>query len=172
MSHQNPRARVTPRKARRNCLAGFSLIELLIVVAIILIIAAIALPNLMRSRIAANETTAIANLRTISTANVIYTTQWGIGYAAQLADLGGSGAISPTSAQLLDPILAGSTKNGYTYTYVAGPVSPGGTIDTYSINVDPQNPGTSGQRYFFMNESGVIRQNATAVATVSDMPIQ
>ena len=156
-----------PRASR-----GFSLIELLIVVAIILIIASIAIPNLMRARMAANETAAVANLRTISTANVIYSTQWGIGYAAQLADMGGTGAFSPTAAQLIDVILASSAKNGYTFTYVSAPPSLAGIVDSYTVNVAPLNPGTTGQRYFFMSESGIIRANPSAPASVSDTPIQ
>jgi prepilin-type N-terminal cleavage/methylation domain-containing protein len=159
--------RVAQGKAR-----GFSLIELLIVVAIILIIAAIAIPNFMRARIQANEAAAISNLRTVSTANVIYTTQWAVGYAAQFSYLGGSGTPTATGAVLIDVILAGGAKNGYTYTYTAGPISPSGTIDSYTITADPLNPGATGQRYFFMNESGVIRTSLTAQATVTDPPIQ
>ena len=68
---------------------GFSLIELLIVVAIILIIAAIAIPTLLRSKIAANESSAVASLRTITTAETTYSSSWGVGYAAVLDNLGG-----------------------------------------------------------------------------------
>lgn len=69
---------------------GFSLIELMIVVAIILIIAAIAIPNLLRARIAANESSAVASLRTITTAEVTYASSWGAGYAGVLDNLGGA----------------------------------------------------------------------------------
>ena len=158
------------RARRLRC--GFSLIELLIVVAIILVIAAIAIPNFLRARITANEAAAIGNLRNITTANVVYSTTYNIGYAALLADLGGTGALGPNSSQLLDVILTSGAKNGYMYTYVAGPVNAVGIIDSYVINADPISPGTTGQRYFFMDASGLIRTSSTAQATVTSAPIQ
>ena len=162
-----------PAPSGRQREGGFSLIELLIVVAIILIIAAIALPNLMRARMAANETSAIASLRNITTANVVYSTAYGIGYSALLSYLGGpAGPASSTNAQLIDPILSGGAKSGYAYTYTAGPPNALGMIDSYSIAADPLVPGRTGTRYFFVNESGVIRANATVPATVADNPIQ
>ncbi len=95
---------------------GFSLIELLIVVAIILIIAAIAIPNLMRSRMAANEASAVGSLRTINTSEVTYFTSYGIGFAP-LLNLGGPiGAVcvaSSNTACLLDGLLSAGTKSGY-----------------------------------------------------------
>src|ERR1700724_2962340 len=94
---------------------GFSLIELLIVVAIILIIAAIAIPNLLRSRIAANEAPAVGSVCTITTAQVTYSSTWGTGYA-NLAALGGAAGCTPVAANacLLDPVLTLGTKSGYT----------------------------------------------------------
>src|SRR3989454_11730343 len=100
---------------------GFSLIELLIVVAIILIIAAIAIPNLLRSRMAANEASAVSSVRTINTAEVTYSATFGIGYAT-LTDLStpaagypGSGG-TPTAACLIVSVLGGGTKSGSTIT--------------------------------------------------------
>src|SRR6185437_5026044 len=94
---------------------GFSLIELLIVVAIILIIAAIAIPNLLRSRMAANEASAVGSLRTINTAEVTYASTYpDVGFA-DLASLGGSGGTS-TGAGLIDSVLAGGAKSGYSFT--------------------------------------------------------
>ena len=102
---------------------GFSLIELLIVVAIILIIAAIAIPNLLRSKMAANEASAVGSLRTINTAQVTYSSTYGQGYAAALVILsppaGGCGVPSVTLACLLDSNLGGGTKSGYTFTSAA-----------------------------------------------------
>src|SRR5579872_5423324 len=99
---------------------GFSLIELLIVVAIILIIAAIAIPNLMRAKMAANESSAVGSLRTITTAEVSYSTTYGTGYAP-LANLGGAApcAAAAATACLIDNVLAAGTKSGYT---IATPV--------------------------------------------------
>src|SRR5919204_5701159 len=101
---------------------GFSLIELLIVVAIILIIAAIAIPNLLRARIAANEASAVESLRTIVTAEVTYASTYGTGYT-NLATLGSSG--------LIDNILSNGKKSGYTFTAVPGSGS-GTSIDPFT----------------------------------------
>jgi type IV pilus assembly protein PilA len=113
---------------------GFSLIELLIVVAIILIIAAIAIPNLLRARIAANESSAVASIRTINTAMISYNSSYPtVGFAANLANLTGTctGAVLPTStgACLIDTTLAAGTKSGYTFlAMTAGTLRP----STYS----------------------------------------
>src|SRR5437773_6870983 len=88
---------------------GFSLIELLIVVAIILIIAAIAIPNLLRSKIAANESSAVGSVRTIGTAEVTYSSSWGTGFAVGLTQLGGGppcNVASALTACLIDPLLS------------------------------------------------------------------
>jgi len=142
---------------------GFSLIELLIVVAIILIIAAIAIPNLMRSRMAANEASAVGSLRTINTAEVTYSTTYGTGFAP-LANLGGVASpcvAAAATACLLDAVLAGGAKSGYTITTSA----PGalGTIAAPNVifesGAQPIAAGQSGQRSFCSDASGVIRAN-------------
>jgi len=149
---------------------GFSLIELLIVVAIILIIAAISVPNLLRSRMAANEASAVGSLRTINTACIAYSTTFG-GFPSSLSNLGTSGAASSTSADLIDNVLASGTKTGYSFTYTAGAVA-GGVISVYSLTASPLVVGQTGQRYFFTDQSAVIRFNVSALATVSDAPLQ
>ena len=157
---------------KRTRQSGFSLIELLIVVAIILIIAAIAIPNLLRSRMAANEASAVGSLRTINTACVTFSTTYGIGFPSTLTDLGTSGgSVSSTGAQVIDNVLAAGAKSGYTFTYAAG-AAAGGVVPTYTVNADPITPGQTGQRYFFTDQSGVIRFNTSAAATVSDSPLQ
>src|SRR5437899_5944431 len=99
---------------------GFSLIELLIVVAIILIIAAIAIPNLLRSKIAANESSAVGSVRTIGTAEVTYSSTWGTGFSVDLASLGGPSPCvnaAPGAACLIDSLLSQApfTKSGYKF---------------------------------------------------------
>ena len=155
---------------------GFSLIELLIVVAIILIIAAIAIPNLMASRMAANESSAAQECRNITTAQVVYNTQYNIGYSAALTNLGdsggcGAGAVSSTNACLIDGVLASGTKSGYGFTYTPANPDAATHYQSFSLNANPQSPGHSGRRYFFTDQTAVIRQNYTAAATVSDLPI-
>ena len=149
---------------------GFSLIELLIVVAIILIIAAIAIPNLLRSRMAANEASAVGSMRTINTACVTYSSTYGIGFPALLSNLQPPGPATSTQADLIDQGLAKGTKSGYTFSYVAGG-AVGGVIPTYALNGDPINVGTTGQRHFYTDQSGVIRFDAAAVATNASVPI-
>src|SRR5580704_16279621 len=109
---------------------GFSLIELLIVVAIILIIAAIAIPNLLRAKIAANESSAVGSMRTLNTASVNYYTSWGVQYPTSMAVLGGPTNVAAVCAlaELIDPVLAGATaapgKSGYIFTYTGATATP------------------------------------------------
>jgi prepilin-type N-terminal cleavage/methylation domain-containing protein len=146
---------------------GFSLIELLIVVAIILIIAAIAIPNLLRSRMAANEASAVGSIRTLNTAQVTYASTYpDIGFAVALSNLGptaaGVGGTS-TNSGLVDSILGCTTspcvKSGYQFT-VDSPGScgtAGAPCNTYTASGGPVNVGQTGQRYFCSDQSGVIR---------------
>ena len=149
---------------------GFSLIELLIVVAIILIIAAIAIPNLLRSKMSANEASAVGSLRTLNTSAITYSTTYG-GYPHVLSNLGPATTATSTSADLIDSVLAGGTKSGYSFTFSAGATDSAGNVLTYSITAQPVSVGTTGQRYFFTDQSGVIRANPNGVANVSSTPI-
>jgi type IV pilus assembly protein PilA len=150
---------------------GFSLIELLIVVAIILIIAAIAIPNLLRSRIAANQASAVGSLRTINTAEITYASTYNAGFSPDLASLGPPGGATPTAslAGLIDSVLAAGVKSGYSFPYTATSVA--GRIDTYDLHANPTTPGTTGTNYYFTDHTGVIRQNSTGTATATDSPI-
>jgi type IV pilus assembly protein PilA len=143
---------------------GFSLIELLIVVAIILIIAAIAIPNFIRSRMAANESSAVSSLRTINTAEIAYFSTYGTGYAP-LPNLGGPAVCvaAAATACLIDTFLTGGAKSGYNISTPA----PGalGTIAApnvvYSANAVPIAIGQSGQRSFCSDQTGVLRFDPT-----------
>jgi type IV pilus assembly protein PilA len=152
---------------------GFSLIELLVVVAVILIVAAIAIPNFIQSRERANEASAVQNLRTITTANVIYSTTYQIGYALTLADLGGTAAsVSATSAELIDEILSAGQKAGYQYSYSVLTTDSSGNPTSYSANADPMVQNYTGALHFYADQTGVIRQNNTVTAGPNDTPIQ
>ncbi len=152
---------------------GFSLIELLIVVAIILIIAAIAIPNLIRARISANEASAVTSIHAVNTAEITYSSIFPLtGYSANLTSLGpGGGCNTPAAACIIDATLASGTKSGYTFTYVqivgGGPPASG-----YTLNVDPINRGITGQRSFYSDEGNATHYNPTAVAGPGDLQLQ
>jgi prepilin-type N-terminal cleavage/methylation domain-containing protein len=138
---------------------GFSLIELLIVVAIILIIAAIAIPNLLRARIAANESSAAASTRTIGTAQLAYQNAYPTqGYAATIGALGTpvAGCAAPTSAQacIIDAVLALGTKSGYTF---ASTSAGGPPATTFYTTATPVTLNTTGVKGFCGAEDNVVR---------------
>ena len=144
---------------------GFSLIELLIVVAIILIIAAIAIPNMMRARMSATEAAAVSAVRTITTAEVGYITNYpSVGYAAQLSDLGTGGATPcvplPASACLIDDSLATASaapgKGGYIYTAT-------GSLGTFLVTAVPVS-NAGGARSFCEVADNVPRVNSAGTA--------
>ena len=149
---------------------GFSLIELLIVVAIILIIAAIAIPNLLRSRIAANEASAVGSIRTINTSEVTYASTYPDAGFGLLTALGGAGG-SVTGAGLLDSVLSSGTKSGYVFAVVTSGATGTGPATIFTVTGDPQNSQT-GQRHFYSDQSGVIRYNVSQPASASDGPLQ
>lgn len=156
---------------------GFSLIELLIVVAIILIIAAIAIPNLLRARISANESSAVGSIRTINTSEVSYATAYPQQGFGALAVLGGAVpcTASSTTACLVDQVLAGGNKSGYTFTAAASGGAPPVTPNVqYTATGLPVTVGTTGQRGFCSDQSGVIRFNAagTSCTVTTDPPLQ
>jgi type IV pilus assembly protein PilA len=147
---------------------GFSLIELLIVVVIIGIIAAIAIPNLLASRRSANEAAAIASLRTIASSQATYSTSQGAGNYGTLQQLNGAG--------LIDGVLGGgaagtaTSKSGYTFNSV--PVAATTTVQpTFDVTGIPQQFGTgfsgTGSRSFYVNETGVMTYNQTNAAPVA-----
>jgi type IV pilus assembly protein PilA len=152
---------------------GFSLIELLIVVAIILIIAAIAIPNLLRSRIAANEASAVSSMRTINTACITYNSTYGQ-FPNALTDLAPNGGSNPTStaADIIDTLLANAVsssapKSGYFFTF-----TPGTGRTSYTTLASPVSVNQTGLRYFFSDQSGVIRFKVGAAADASSSPLQ
>lgn len=153
---------------------GFSLIELLIVVAIILIIAAIAIPNLLRARIAANESSAAASLRTLNTAQISYNSAYPtIGFATTLGALGGITCAPPGSGSscYIDSQLASGTKSGYSFTLSGTSGTPNAT---YQIRADPLSPNQTGVRYFCSFADAVIRFGSASLTscTTSVAPLQ
>jgi prepilin-type N-terminal cleavage/methylation domain-containing protein len=156
---------------------GFSLIELLIVVAVILIIAAIAIPNLIRARIAANEGAAVSSIRTIMTAEAAYNTSYpDIGYAPSLVDLAGAGSpCSPSSSNacLIDTVLAAGTKSGYIFNATGGTPNSLGSNTTFEVGTAPISPNITGVRRFCGTNDNMIRYDinpglSSTVPTASD----
>jgi type IV pilus assembly protein PilA len=135
---------------------GFSLIELLLVVSVILIIAAIAVPNFLKSRLRANETSAVASLRVINTAAVTYSITYpDMGFPAQLTTLGGANPCSSSSTQacLIDDFLAQGVKAGYNFVWTGDGLVPS---VNFSVTGTPQSVGVSGQNMYCTDQTGVI----------------
>lgn len=138
---------------------GFSLVEMLIVVAVILVIAAIAVPNLLRARERANESAAVASMRTINAAESMYSNAYPqVGYAGSLADLGSRGSdcesTSPSNACIImDNTLSSGLKGGYTFDLVNDSQVPS---QEYTLTASPQSGATSGRCSFFSDQTGAI----------------
>jgi len=147
---------------------GFSLIELLIVVAIILIIAAIAIPNLLRARMAANESSAVASIRTINTGEITYNSTYPtVGFAGALTNLGGVAPCTPssTAACLIDSVLAGGNKSGYNFAAVGAGGPP---ATQYYATAVPVTVNQTGIRSFCSFEDAVIRVQPSGAAIASE----
>ena len=146
---------------------GFSLIELLIVVAIILIIAAIAIPELTRARVAADESSAVGSMRTINTAEISYNAAYpATGFTTTLSQLGSpAGACTPSTANgcFIDSVLSTGTKSGYTFASGAGSCGTTTPQNCYSVVAAPQFSTYTGARYFCSFEDGVVRYSTVGL---------
>jgi len=142
--------------------AGFTLLELMIVIVLIIIIAAIAIPSMIEAKISANEASAVASIRAINTAEVSYVGTYG-GYANSLANLGGAEPCtkSAETACLLDESLTGGLKSGYRFTAVGGNPS-GGENTSYVAGAAPEAFDRTGKRMFCSTDKGVIRADLNA----------
>ena len=135
---------------------GFTLVEILIVVAIIVTVAAIAIPNLVRARINANEASAVASLKTLtSAAEAFRMAQIPARFPGNLSEMSG------TEPPFIDVVLASGNKSGYSFAWTGG-------TNTYSVVAAPQTPNVTGVREFFLDQSGVIRVGNSS----SGMPIE
>lgn len=145
---------------------GFSLIELLIVVGIILVIAAIAIPNLLRSRMAANESSAVGSVRTINTAEITYQSTYPtVGYSCALFMLGpppAFGNATQFSADLIDRQLASGQKSGY-FVWISS-CGAGVPRDTYRVDAQPRTVGSTGTRAFCSDQSAMISYSPDGLA--------
>jgi type IV pilus assembly protein PilA len=160
----------------------------IVIIPFILIVAAIAIPNLLRARMAANEASAVGSLRSVNTAAMVYATTFENGFPSSLEALGGTTAGDATCnhAALLGAPLAAGRKTGYVFTYTpqypdgatAPVISPkaaakgctAGGASGYSVTADPMRRGTTGMRSFFTDQTGVIRWSAEEESATSDSP--
>jgi prepilin-type N-terminal cleavage/methylation domain-containing protein len=160
---------------------GFSLIELLIVVAIILIIAAIAIPNLMRARMAANETSAVESIRTVNTGEITYNSTYStVGYATALSNLGGTSGVpcvaSSATACIIDTVLSNNGnpvntgKSGYLFTTGTGTVSNGLNVG-YTILAVPMTANTTGVRAFCAEQDAIVRVDPAGACSNSEATV-
>jgi type IV pilus assembly protein PilA len=158
----------------RRASSGFSLIELLIVVAIILIIAAIAVPNLLRARMAANQASAVANLRTVTTASVSYWVTYANGYPPSLDALGGAGIIATCDAAILVDETVTSPpyqKSGYQFAFkgdqgnvaVSPPTCATPGFIGYLATAAPVTNGVTGNISYCSSEPGIIHFDSSGV---------
>lgn len=144
---------------------GFSLIEMLIVVAMILIIVAIAVPSFLRSRIAANQSAAVGSLRTLNSAQISYNSAYPtVGYASTLAALGGTSCTppGPSSACLIDTVLASGSRSGYNFVLTNVSGTP---ASSYNFIASPQEYNYSGMNSFCSFADTVIRYSTGTITT-------
>jgi prepilin-type N-terminal cleavage/methylation domain-containing protein len=156
---------ITPKRQ-----PGFSAVELVVAIAILLVIAAIAIPNLLQSNLSENESSAVASLRSLNSACENYARLYG-GYPLSLSNLGPGTPASSASSDLIDSVLASGTKDGYFFAYTPGASGVSGNVLSYSVTANPVTPGTSGRRRFFTDQSGTIRANTAGAADASSSPI-
>ena len=155
---------------------GFTLIELLIVMSIMLILMALAVPNMIKLKKHADETSATQTIRTIGQAETMYNSSYN-GYACPLASLGGdpkSGAPSATSAQVLDPVLAATgQKSGYTFAITCGSkvtINNQDVYNSYEVTGVPQVIGKTGDNGYCSDENNIVKVDPAGGTTCTQSP--
>jgi type IV pilus assembly protein PilA len=175
ISHSQIRKSAGRLKGRGLATAGLILGYMgVAIIPLILIIAALAIPNLLRAKMAANEASAVGSIHTINVACVMYSTTYD-GFPPSLAALGGEGngtAPSAAAAQLIDNALESGRKSGYFFYYAPGKKDASGNIASYTLTADPLTHGGTGIRHFFTDQTAVIRVDSTGTANADSPPIE
>jgi len=152
---------------------GFSLIELLLVVGVILIISAIAVPSFLRSRMRANEAAAVAAIRTIDAAAVTYSVSYpDLGYPTNFTSLGSVGAdpctATSTTACLVDDTVAQGTKSGYVFVWAGDGATPS---VSFTVTGTPLSPGSTGQSMYCSDQTAVIHLEFSGSGCTNASPV-
>lgn len=152
---------------------GFSWLEIIIVIVIIVLTAGILVPSLWKSKTQIDETSAVRSLRMIISAENNYATAYGTGYSQALTTLGPPPDAMPTSslAGYLDSELAGGNKEGYSFIYTPGGQDDSGRIAGYTLQANPVKPGETGKTYYFVDQTGLIHTSTEHQAGPNDPPI-
>jgi hypothetical protein len=152
---------------------GISWVEIIVILVTVLLIVGIVVPSIWQSKAQINERSAVRSVRKIIEAEANYAQAYDTGYSEALSILGPPPDAKPSSALAgyVDSELSSGTKEGYKFIYVAGPRDANGRIMTYTLTVNPVDPGKSGGAFYFVDQTGMIHQNKTQPATASDPPI-
>ena len=152
---------------------GFSWVELILIILIIVLCLAILLPSLTKSRGELNEMEAVRDLQRIMSAETNYSGSYNMGFTSTLAQLGppSSGKPDAAAAGFVDSDLGMGNKEGYTYVYRPGARDADGKVSNFTVTASPSEPGSSGQKYYFMDQTGVIHMNPSSTAGASDSAI-
>ena len=160
-------------KGKGMAVAGLSLGYFGVALVPLLIIAAIAIPNLLRARMAANQASAVGSLRLLNTAAFIYSSSYNEGFPpdmASLKPLSGNAVPNVNAAGLIDDVLATGRKRGYDFTYSPGERDSQGRVNAYTIHADPITTST-GTNHYFTDQTGVIRQDSLGPANEQSRPV-
>ena len=152
---------------------GFSWLEIIIVIVIIVLTAGILVPSLWKSKTQIDETSAVRSLRMIISAETNYAQAYSTGYSSALTTLGPPPDAMPTAsmAGYLDSELAGGEKEGYSFTYTPAAADENGRIPSYSLVANPVKPGESGKTYYYVDQTGLIHTSTQHQAGPNDPPI-
>jgi type II secretory pathway pseudopilin PulG len=151
---------------------GITWLEIIVLIVVVVLVAGIVVPNLWKSKTDINSGSAVRSLRTITTAEANYATSYDTGFSQTLATLGPPPDAMPNAslAGFIDSELASGTKEGYNFTYVAGPADANGRIQSYTLTADPVNSGT-GTLHYYVDQTGIVRENSQQAATEKDKPL-